>query len=144
MVDMQRAAQTGQEPDAGKHGLAFLGGRYSDRIEFAIPDVIAVTRPVVGTVAVVEEVTDRPPVVATMVTSGWFAELQSKGLVAGLWDDSLDGARPLMPMVEKAGGVPAIVLLTRETKVIASRRLSDSDTLESVEKWIEEVARYAD
>ena len=26
MVDMQRAAETGQEPDAGKHGLAFVGG----------------------------------------------------------------------------------------------------------------------
>ncbi len=26
MVDLQRAAQTGEEPDAGKHGLAFLGG----------------------------------------------------------------------------------------------------------------------
>lgn len=26
MVDMQRAAQTGQEPDAAKHGLTFLGG----------------------------------------------------------------------------------------------------------------------
>ncbi len=26
MVDLQRAAQTGQEPDAGKHGLTFLGG----------------------------------------------------------------------------------------------------------------------
>ena len=124
--------------------LAFLGGRYSDRIEFVIPDVIAVTRPVVGTVAVVEEVTDRPPVVATMVTSGWFAEMQGRGLVAGLWDDSLDGAKPLMPTVEKVGGVPAIVLLSKENKVIASRRLSDSDTLESVEKWIEEVARYAD
>ena len=26
MVDLQRAAQTGEEPDAGRHGLAFLGG----------------------------------------------------------------------------------------------------------------------
>lgn len=26
MVDLQRAAQSGQEPDAGRHGLAFLGG----------------------------------------------------------------------------------------------------------------------
>jgi UPF0716 protein FxsA len=26
MVDMQRAAETGQEPDPGKHGLAFVGG----------------------------------------------------------------------------------------------------------------------
>lgn len=26
MVDLQRAAQSGQEPDAGRHGLTFLGG----------------------------------------------------------------------------------------------------------------------
>jgi UPF0716 protein FxsA len=26
MIDLQRAAQTGEEPDAGRHGLAFLGG----------------------------------------------------------------------------------------------------------------------
>jgi UPF0716 protein FxsA len=26
MADLQRAAQTGQEPDTGRHGLAFLGG----------------------------------------------------------------------------------------------------------------------
>jgi hypothetical protein len=124
--------------------LSFIGGRLSNHIELpviSIPSVV--TLPEIGTVAVVEEVTDRPKVVASMVAAGWFAELQSKGVVAGLWDDDLKGASDLKPLVDKAGGVPVVVILDKGNKHVATKKLTESDTLETVEKWITEVGRYA-
>jgi hypothetical protein len=124
--------------------LSFIGGRLSNHIELpviSIPSVVSL--PEIGTVAVVEEVTDRPRVVAQMVAAGWFAEQQGKGVVSGLWDDDLKGASELRPLIEKAGGVPVVVILDKANKHVATKKLTDSDTIETVEKWIAEVGRYA-
>jgi len=123
--------------------LAFFGGRISvEGFSFDFGSIVAPQKQEIGTIAVIEEVTDRAKIVAKMVAAGWFSDQQAKGIVCNVWDDEAKAVESLKTKVDEVGGVAAIAVLGTEKQLLGIRKLNDNDSIDDVEKWIQEVGKY--
>lgn len=127
--------------------LAFLGGKIvSGDLPFdfgSIIEPIAAKKTIAG-VYVIEEVTDRARVVTLMAGADWFNAMQREnGVKCVLYDDDAPAIKALLPKVQEVGGVAAIAVVGTDKTLLGIRKLSDADTLEAVEQWIEGVGKYA-
>lgn len=125
--------------------LAFLGGKLASS---GLPDWSSIVAPIaakktIAGVYVIEEVTDRARVVSLMAGADWFNAMQKeKGVKCVLYDDDAPAVKALLPKVQEVGGVAAIAVVGTDKTLLGIRKLTDSDTLEAVEVWIEEVGKY--
>lgn len=125
--------------------LAFLGGKLANS---GLPDWSSIVAPIaakktIAGVYVIEEVTDRARVVSLMAGADWFNAMQKeKGVKCVLYDDDAPAVKSLLPKVQEVGGVAAIAVVGTDKTLLGIRKLTDSDTLEAVEAWIEEVGKY--
>jgi len=118
-------------------GLAMmLFDRFGDAIELPTP----FPKSQIAWVVIVEESTEREPIVASIVTSGWLQESKDKGFMSTIADqDSPTGK--LYEGVIGGKDLPVAVVMDAENKLLGVVELPEK--IDQLDARLQEVGRYA-
>jgi hypothetical protein len=117
-------------------------GSFTFPMPFPIPGPFPgpVVKKDIAWVVIVEESTERKPIVSQILTSGWLQQAQSKGFKAIIADKDLPHGKPYMGVIGSRP-LPVAVVMDGENKVLGIVDLPGD--VSQLDAAIQEVGRYA-